>query len=228
VMSLVDHLTELRHRLVLSVLAIAVGAVAGYFLAPYAIRVLKRPIPGPLRFTDLGGAFMIQLKLALVIGVVLAMPVILYELWAFVAPGLTKEERRLARPWVPLALVFFFLGVAVAYIILPFAAGFLLSFQIPGTLEPIITAEAYFGFVTTLFIVFGLVMEFPIVLVLLSKVGIITSARLASNRRLVILGIAVFAVVVTPGGDPISPSVLGVVMYVLFEVSIRLVRWTGR
>jgi sec-independent protein translocase protein TatC len=156
------------------------------------------------------------------------MPVILYELWAFVAPGLTKEERRLARPWVPLALVFFFLGVAVAYIILPFAAGFLLSFQIPGTLEPIITAEAYFGFVTTLFVVFGLVMEFPIVLVLLSKVGIITSARLASNRRLVIVGIAVFAVVVTPGGDPISPSVLGVVMYVLFEFSIRLVRWTGR
>jgi len=71
-------------------------------------------------------------------------------------------------------------------------------------------------------------MEFPIVLVLLSKVGIITSARLASNRRLVIVGITVFAVVVTPGGDPISPSVLGVVMYVLFEFSIRLVRWTGR
>ncbi len=227
-MSLVDHLAELRHRLVLSVLAIAVGAVVGLFLARDAIDVLKRPIPGPLRFTDLGGAFMIQLKLALVIGLVLAMPVILYELWAFVAPGLTKEERRLARPWVPLALVFFCLGVAVAYIILPFAAGFLLSFQIPGTLEPIITAEAYFGFVTTLFIVFGLVMEFPIVLVLLSKVGIITSARLASNRRLVIVGITVFAVVVTPGGDPISPSVLGVVMYVLFEFSIRLVRWTGR
>ncbi len=227
-MSLVDHLAELRHRLVLSVLAIVIGAVVGLFLARDALDVLKRPIPGPLRFTDLGGAFMIQLKLALVIGLVLAMPVILYELWAFVAPGLTKEERRLARPWVPLALVFFFLGVTVAYIILPFAAGFLLSFQIPGTLEPIITAEAYFGFVTTLFIVFGLVMEFPIVLVLLSKVGIITSARLASNRRLVILGITVFAVVVTPGGDPISPSVLGVVMYVLFEFSIRLVRWTGR
>jgi len=227
-MSLGDHLGELRHRLALSLLAVAIGAVVGLFLAPYAIKVLKRPIPGPLRFTDLGGAFMIQLKLALVIGLVLAMPVVLYELWAFVAPGLTKEERRVARPWVPLALVFFFLGVAVAYVILPFAAGFLLSFQIPGTLEPIITAEAYFGFVTTLFIVFGLVMEFPIVLVLLSKVGIITSARLASNRRLVIVGITVFAVVVTPGGDPISPSVLGVVMYVLFEFSIRLVRWTGR
>jgi len=227
-MSLVDHLAELRHRLALSLIAVAVGAVVGLFLAPYAIKVLKRPIPGPLRFTDLGGAFMIQLKLALVIGLVLAMPVVLYELWAFVAPGLTTEERRLARPWVPLALVFFFVGVAVAYAILPFAAGFLLSFQIPGTLEPIITAETYFGFVTTLFIVFGLVMEFPIVLVLLSKVGIITSARLASNRRLVILGITVFAVVVTPGGDPISPSVLGVVMYLLFEFSIRLVRWTGR
>ncbi len=228
VMGLVDHLAELRRRLAISIGAVALGAVVGFFLAPYAIELLKRPIPGPLRFTELGGAFMIQLKVAVVIGVALAMPVILYELWAFVAPGLTKEERRIARPWVPLALLFFCIGVAVAYVILPFAAGFLLSFQIPGTLDPLITAEAYFGFVTTLFIAFGLVMEFPIVLVLLSRVGIITSQRLASNRRLVILGIAVFAVVVTPGGDPISPTVLGFVMYLLFEFSIRLVRWVGR
>ena len=144
------------------------------------------------------------------------------------APGLTLEERRLARPWVPLALLFFALGVAVAYVVLPFASAFLLGFAVPGVLEPLITAEAYFGFVTMLFLAFGLVMEFPIVLVLLSKVGVITSERLRKNRRMVILGIAIFAVVVTPGGDPISPSVLGTVMYLLFEFSIRLVRWTGR
>lgn len=227
-MGLVDHLAELRRRLGISILAVVAGSVLGFFVAPRAIQVLKAPIPGPLRFTDLGGAFMIQLKVAVVIGAALAMPVILYELWAFVAPGLTREERRLARPWVPLALVFFCIGVAVAYVILPFASGFLLSFQIPGTLDPLITAEAYFGFVTTLFLAFGLVMEFPIVLVLLSRVGIITSGRLAANRRMVILGIAIFAVVVTPGGDPISPTVLGTVMYLLYEFSIRLVRWTGR
>jgi len=228
VMGLVDHLAELRRRLVVAIVAVLAGSVVGFFLAPTAIGILKRPIPGPLRFTDLGGAFLIQLKIAVVIGIILAMPVILYEMWAFVSPGLTREERRLARPWVPLALVFFAIGVIVAYAILPFAAGFLLSFSIPGVLDPLITAEAYFGFVTMLFLAFGLVMEFPIILVLLSKVGIVTSDRLKRNRRYILLAIFAFAVVVTPGGDPISPTVLGITMYLLFEVSIRLVRWTGR
>ncbi len=228
VMSLVDHLAELRRRLFISILAIVVGSVVGLFLAPRAIEILKTPVPGPLRFTDLGGAFFIQLKVAVVIGVVLAMPVILWQLWKFVAPGLTPEERRLARPWVPLALLFFAIGVAVAYFVLPFASAFLLGFAVPGVLEPLITAEAYFGFVTMLFLAFGLVMEFPIVLVLLSKVGIVSSERLRKNRRYIILAITVFAVVITPGGDPISPSVLGITMYLLFEFSIRLVRWTGR
>ena len=228
VMGLVDHLAELRRRLGVSLLAVVLGSVVGFVLAPRAIDILKAPIPGRLVFTELGGAFFIQLKIAVVIGVILGMPVILYELWAFVSPGLTRDERRLARPWVPLALVFFALGVAVAYIVLPYASAFLLGFQIPGVLEPLITAEAYFGFITTLFLVFGLVMEFPIVLVLLSRVGILTSTRLRSSRRMVILGIAIFAVVATPGGDPISPTVLGGVMYLLYELSILLVRWTGR
>ena len=229
-MSLVDHLTELRRRLVISVVAVIVCSVAGLLLASRVIAFLKDQagLKSPLIFTDLGGAFFIQLKIALVVGVILAMPVILWQLWRFVSPGLTPEERRLARPWVPLALCFFAIGVAVAYIVLPFASAFLLGFAVPGVLQPLITADAYFGFVALLFLAFGLVMEFPIVLVLLSKVGLVTSQRLRTNRRMIILGIAVFAVVVTPGGDPISPSVLGVVMYLLFELSIRLVAWAGR
>jgi sec-independent protein translocase protein TatC len=228
VMGLVEHLSELRRRLAICVLAIVLGSVVGFLLAPSAINLLKQPVPGPLRFTELGGAFFIQLKVAVVIGAGLAMPVLLFELWAFISPGLTREERRVARPWVPLGVVFFFLGCAVAYAILPFVSAFLLGFSIPGVLDPLITAEAYFGFITTMFLAFGLVMEFPIVLVLLSKVGIVTSSRLASNRRIVLLGIFIFAVVVTPGGDPISPTVLGSVMYLLYELTIRLVRWTGK
>ena len=228
VMELVDHLAELRRRLIIAIAAVAAGSVLGLVVAPTAIGILKAPVPGPLRFTDLGGAFFIQVKVAVVIGVMLSMPVILYQVWAFVSPGLTTDERRLARPWVPLALAFFVVGVVVAYVILPFASGFLLGFSIPGVLDPLITAEAYFGFVTTLFLAFGLVMEFPIVLVLLAKVGILTSALLRRNRRVILVGIFVFAVVVTPGGDPVSPTVLGVVMYLLFELSIRLVAWTGR
>lgn len=228
VMSLVDHLSELRTRVFKSILAVAVGGVVGFFLVPGLIATLSAPLGGkPLYFTSPGEAFFIQIKLALVIGVILGMPVILYQLWAFISPGLTPEERRLARPWVPVALVFFAIGVAVAWVILPFAMGFLLGFETPN-LQALITADNYFGFVGTLFLAFGLTMEFPIVLVLLSKVGIITSRRLSSSRRYIVLGIAIFAALVTPGGDIVSPIVLGVVMYLLYELSIVLVRAGGR
>ena len=155
------------------------------------------------------------------------MPVILFQVWRFISPGLTPDERRLARPWVPIALVFFLVGVAVAWVVLPFAMQFLIGFE-SKDFHYLPTADAYFGFISTLFLAFGLTMEFPIVLVLLSKVGIITSQRLRSSRRIVILGIAIFSAVVTPGGDLVSPTVLGVVMYLLFELSIRLVKWGGR
>ena len=106
------------------------------------------------------------------------MPVLLYQRWAFVSPGLTPSERRTARPWIPLALFFFALGTFIAFIVLPFAAQFLISFTTTD-LQPLITAGSYFDFVTTMFLVFGLVMEFPILLVGLSRVGIVTSQRLA-------------------------------------------------
>ena len=228
VMSLVDHLSELRRRIFKVIAAIGVGAAVGFFFVPNLISALTTPLGGrPLYFTSPGEAFFIQVKLALVIGVILGMPVTLYQLWAFISPGLTREERRLARPWVPVALVFFAVGVTVAWVILPFAMGFLLGFQTPN-LQALITADNYFGFVGTLFLAFGLTMEFPIVLVLLSKVGIISSVRLSSSRRYVVLGIAIFAAVVTPGGDIVSPIVLGVTMYLLYELSIVLVRAGGR
>ncbi len=223
VMSLVDHLTELRRRILIAILAVVVGAAIGFWLAPDAIAILKAPIPGPLLFRSPGGAFFLQLKLALMLGVAIASPMILYQFWAFVAPGLTPRERRVARPWVPLALLFLVLGVGVAYLILPLTVGFLLSFQIPGVLEPAIFAEDYFGFVTTMFLAFGLVMEFPIVLVLLAKVGLVSADRLRRSRRYVLLGMFVFAVVVTPGGDPISPLIMAAVMYPIYELTIYLV-----
>jgi sec-independent protein translocase protein TatC len=229
VMSLVDHLSELRRRIAISLLAVALGSVVGFYFAPQLITFLKAPLNlgKPLVYTGLGDAFFINLKLAIVVGIVLAMPVLLWQLWAFISPGLTREERRMARPWTPLALAFFVIGVTVAYVILPFASTFLLSFS-SADLQPLITASEYFGFVTTLFLVFGLVMEYPIVLVLLAKVGIITSARLRRSRRVVILAFAVIRAVATPGGDPISPTVLGVTMYLLYEFSIVLIRLGGR
>ena len=229
VMSLVDHLGELRTRLFRSILAVAIGAILGFAVSDQVISVLRSPIPGesPLFFTGLGDAFVIKVKIGIVIGIVLAMPILLYQLWAFISPGLTPNERRAARPWIPVALFFFALGVGIAYLVLPYAALFLISFE-SADLKSLITAGPYFDFVTTMFLAFGLVMEFPILLVGLSRVGILSSQRLTSARRFVILGIAIFAAMATPGGDLVSPFVLGGTMYLLFELTVLFIRRSGR
>jgi len=229
VMPLVDHLTELRGRLIWSVAAIALGSVVGFVLGEPIIAFLKAPLPPttPLIVTGIGDAFAIRLRIALVVGVILAMPVILWHLWRFVAPGLTATERRAVRPWIPAALLFFVIGVTIAYVILPFASAFLLSFQTPE-FQTLLSLRDYFDFVSTLFLAFGILMEFPILLVGLSRVGIVTSERLRRWRRYVILGIAIFSAVATPGGDLVSPTVLGVTMYLLFEISTFFIRRGGR
>ena len=226
VMSLVDHLAELRHRLFICIIAIVVGAAIGWILSDQIITLLAQPAPQPsgdttkLQFLTVSGAFLNKTKISLVVGILLTLPIIIYELWQFVAPGLTPKERRLALPWVPLAIIFFVLGVTVSWVTLPFALQFLTGFGVPGVTETRLTGEAYFGFVTTMFIIFGAVMEFPIALVLLHKLGILSVEKLKSSRRMVVLGIVIFSVVVTPGGDPFSPVVMSAVMYALFEFTI--------
>jgi sec-independent protein translocase protein TatC len=229
VMSLIDHLGELRSRLFRAILAVAVFSIVGFLASDQIIKVLADAIPDddPLFFTGLGDAFVIKVKISIVVGVILAMPVLLYQGWAFISPGLTPAERHTARPWIPVALFFFALGTFIAWVVLPYAATFLISFE-TADLQPLITAGSYFDFVTTLFLVFGLVMEFPILLVGLSRVGIVTSERLTSSRRMVILGIAIFAAIATPGGDLVSPFVLGGTMYLLYELTILFIKRSGR
>jgi sec-independent protein translocase protein TatC len=228
VMSLMDQLGELRTRLFRSILAVVVGSTVGFYFATPIRNFLLLPLPKQqVQVLGIGDAFIIQIKIAMVVGVILAMPVLLYQLWAFIAPGLTPSEKKAVRPWIPMALVFFGLGVAIAYIVLPFAIAFLFSF----TDDRLVAAPAagpYFDFVTTMFLAFGLVMEFPILLVGLSRVGIITSKRLTDARRFIILGISIFAAVATPGGDLVSPFVLGGTMYILFELTVLFIRRSGR
>jgi len=208
-------------------LAVAAGSAVGFYFAERAIELLAAPAGGRLLNLAPGDAFFIYVRVAVVIGIVLAMPVILYQAWAFVSPGLTAAERRAMRPWVPLALAFFGLGVGIAYLVLPYALGFLLSFG-RGVFANELGAAQYFNFVTTMFLAFGLVREFPILLFGLSRVGIVTSQRLRASRRFVILGIAIFAAVATPGGDLVSPFVLGGTMYLLFEGTAFLIARGGR
>ncbi len=228
-LSWVGHLVELRNRLTVAAFSLIPGSILGFLFSGQIIHFLRSPLPtsDPLEALGLTDALMIQLQVALITGVILAMPVILYEFWAFISPGLTPSERSAARPWVPLAMAFFALGVGVAYFILPYATGFLFTFQ-SKDIHILLTADAYFGFVTTLFLAFGLIMEFPIVLVLLSKVGIITSKWLRKNRRGAILGIVVVSNLITPGADFVSPMVMSVVLYGLFEASIVMIRLGGK
>jgi sec-independent protein translocase protein TatC len=229
-MTLVDHLTELRSRLIKSVITVVAGSVIGFIAAPNIRHLLVSPLPpGKQQLIVLGpgDGFAITLRIAIAVGIILAMPVLLYQLWAFVAPGLTPSEKRSLRPWIPLALFFFVLGVTVAWIILPFAIQFLLAFT-DETLVATLAAPPYFDFVTTMFLVFGLLMEFPIVLYAFARVGLISSARLRSSRRIIILGIAIFSAVATPGGDLVSPTVLGFTMYILFELTVVAIRRSGR
>jgi sec-independent protein translocase protein TatC len=227
-MSLVGHLTELRNRLVKSIIAIALGSVVGAIFWTQIRNILIKPLPtGVVQVLAPGDAFVIFLRISIITGIILAMPVILWQVWRFVAPGLTPAEQRIARPWIPMALVFFALGVLIAYVILPFAVGFLLGFT-DDVLVANLAAGPYFDFVTTMFLAFGLIMEFPILLFGLSRVGIVTSQMLSRQRRVIILGIAIFATAITPGGDLVSPLALGGTMYILFEGTILVIRRSGK
>ena len=230
VMTLVDHLTELRSRIIRAVLAVAVGTAIGFYFVKPLRDFLIAPLPEDKRHLQVlspGDGFAIALQIAVITGIILAMPVLLYQLWSFISPGLTPAERKTFRPWIPLALLFFAIGVTIAYVILPFAIQFLLAFT-DETLVANLAGPPYFSFVTTMFLAFGLLMEFPIVLYGLARVGILSSGRLRSARRMVIPGLFVFAAVATPGGDLVSPTILWITMTILFELTILAIRRSGR
>jgi sec-independent protein translocase protein TatC len=229
-MSLIEHLEELRRRLIVVVVTVLGGAVVGFFLSRPVLILLRDRLPvGQQHLIFLGpaDAFGAQLKIAGFLGIAIAMPVILFEVWRFVTPGLTKRERRFIWPVMLAALLLFALGVAIGFIIIPFALNFLLGFA-EGLAEPNLTIDGYIGFVTTMLLAFGLVLEFPIVLIGLARVGILSHRALAARRRFAITGITIFAIVITPGGDPISPIILGSVMYLLFEGSLLVIRMIRR
>jgi sec-independent protein translocase protein TatC len=229
-MSLIEHLEELRHRLIIVVISVLGGAVVGFFLSRPVLILLRDRLPvGQQHLIFLGPAhaFGAQIKIAGFLGIAIAMPVILFEIWRFVTPGLTRRERRFIWPVMLAAIVLFVLGVSIGFIIIPYALNFLLSFA-EGLADPNLTIDGYIGFVTTMLLAFGIVLEFPIVLVGLARVGILSYKRLAAQRRLAVVAITVFAIVITPGGDPISPIILGSVMYLLFEGSLLVIRLMRR
>ena len=229
-MTLVEHLEELRRRLIVVVLSVLAAAVIGFLLSSDVIALLKDRLPADNRnliYLGPADALTAQLKVAGFLGIAFAMPIILFEVWRFVSPGLTPREKRFVWPVVLAGLLLFILGVVIGYVVIPYTLNFLLDFS-QGIAEPNLTIDAYIGFVTTMMLAFGLVLEFPIVLIGLSRVGVLNYRRIASRRRWAILAIVLFAIILTPGGDPISPLILGSVMFILFEGSLQIIRLLGR
>lgn len=233
-MTFVEHLSELRSRLIISVLAIAVGSVAGWFLAPEVIHLIDIPLCQHLPHsncrlvvTDVYGGFTLQLKIAVIVGFVFALPVTVYEMWAFVAPAFGSGPNRWAPIWMISALLLFAGGAVTAYFVFPLAVTFFTKFQ-GNNIEMLVIAGNYVGFISLIVLVFGVSFELPLVLVSLSAAGITSSRWLSSKRIQFFFGIFIFATIVTPGADWISPLVLGGIMYVLYELGIIASRLIGK
>jgi len=241
-MSLVEHLEELRTRLLVSLGAIGVASIAGWFLYGPVVRLFLTPycdywktIPRSIRptegctlfFTGAIDAVVLKLKVVVFLGLFIALPVVLYELWAFVVPGLTRRERRMAIPFIATSVLLFAAGAVVAYVTLPKALDFLLGFA-GSPFAPLLTGDRFLSFVMLVALAFGISFEFPVVLVFLAAVGVVSSRKLRDWRRMAILFIAVFAAVITPSSDPYTMTAMMVPMILFYEGAILAARLMGK
>lgn len=233
-MTFVEHLQELRYRLMKSAIAIAIGSIIGWFIAGRVITILDKPVCHAFRMqncslvvTQVYGAFTLNLKIAIMVGFVLALPVTVYQLWKFVAPAFGAGANKWAPIWMSSALLLFAAGAITGYFVIPLALTFFAKFS-GGSVTTIPFATDYINFVLLILIVFGVSYELPLVLVSLTSAGITSSDALAAKRLYFFFGLFIFATIATPGADWISPLVLGGILYVLFEAAVLVSRLLGK
>lgn len=235
-MTLMEHLTELRARIIKSVIAVAAGAVICLIFANSIIDAFVQPYCNALGALPEGSdariiteencrlvqtmpleGFSLLLTVAVYGGIVIAIPVILWQVWQFVVPGLYPHEKRFAIPFVGFGVVLFFFGSGLAYWSIPRALVFLLGF---GDFEPLLSPGPYISFVVRMLVAFGLGFQFPLALILLQMIGVVNQKQLRAGRRYAIVGIVVLVAVLTPSGDPITLGVLSIPMYIFYEAAI--------
>jgi sec-independent protein translocase protein TatC len=234
-MPLLEHIRELRNRIFKALLFITAGAIAGWYLYPHIWHFIEAPycrltlrshvqVVGQhgqncqLFVTGIFDAFFLRLKIAIIAGVILSSPLWLYQLWAFLAPGLYARERRWAYFFAGSAVPLFALGGTLAYFAMTKGLHFLLLL-IPGGVTPIITINTYLGYAIAMLTIFGIAFELPLGFVLLNVAGVLTHQRFAKWRRMIIFCVFLFAAVATPSPDPISMLLLAVPCVALVELA---------
>ncbi|HVC68009.1 MAG TPA: twin-arginine translocase subunit TatC [Acidimicrobiales bacterium] len=226
-MTLTEHLTELRRRVLVSVTAFVVAATVAFLGYNWILAGLKHPycqvapthcgfyVTGPL------DGLALRIKIAAYGGIFLASPVWLWELWRFITPGLNPREKKYAVPFIVATIGLFTLGATVAFLIFPHALAWLDSIGGPS-LNQILDPNKYLSLIILLMVAFGVTFEFPVLLVSLELAGVLTPRQLSSWRRWAIIGIVVLAGVITPSSDPFSMLAMAVPLYVFYELSILI------
>lgn len=231
-MTLTEHLVELRIRLIRCAWAVLVGIFATFHYAEHIFNYIRQPIEkylpdGGLIYTGPLDKFLAFVKIAVVFGIIVVLPYILYQIWQFVAPGLYKNERKYAASFIGFGSMMFFLGVAFSYfVVLPMAFKFLMTFG-GETDRPMIAIDSYLNFFTQTCLVFGVAFELPLIITTLGLMGLVSQRFLREKRKYAIMGIAVACAIITPP-DALSMVLMLVPMTLLYELSILLVGFFER
>lgn len=233
-MSMMDHLRELRRRLIFSLGAFVVISIVAFFFFEPILDALLRPLckldpsllgPQGCRLSGFGPAepFIVRLKVTAMVGVVCSSPVWLYQIWAFVTPGLTPQEKKYALPFIASSIVLFAVGVVFAYLTLTPGLRFLIGLG-EGLITPFFRADTYLNFVGLMFIGFGVAFELPLLLFFLGLAGVVTVDQLRKQRRAAFVAITAIAAVVTPSQDPYTMMIMALPLYLLYELTILLLK----
>jgi sec-independent protein translocase protein TatC len=230
-MPFMEHLGELRVRIVRGLIGVLAGAGIALPFSQKIVDWLARPVTRlghELVFTAPAEAFWVQMKVGLFCGLFLSAPVILWQVWAFVAPGLHQHERKYAAPFVIIGSLMFLAGGAFAlFVVTPYALTFLLGYARPG-LRPMITIQNHVDFLLKFTLAFGLVFELPLALTLLARMGVVTARTLARHRKYAVLGAFVVAAILTPTPDAFNQALMAGPLIILYEVGIVSARVFGR
>jgi len=229
-MSITEHLGDLRKVLIISLIAVAVtSSVMFGFFREQLLDFIMQPLIAlgvPLVYLRITEAFFAQFKLCLLVGLILAMPIILYEIWYFIAPALKPGEKKLVRIVVPLAIILFFVGAVFAYFtILQVMIRFLVLFG-GEELLPMLSIDLYISFLARVLVPFGLIFEMPIISYFVTKVGWLTPQWMIKNRKWAFLISFIVGAILTPSGDPLSQSLMALPIYFLYEISIIVAKVT--